>query len=83
MVVMSCHVCDKNAAEAQRLGTSGFMDGEICPICLQPTCRHHLATVRWRWRNPTRDLASTLVCIECKRAYKHRDWDPAHREWIS
>ena len=22
MVVMSCHVCDKNAAEAQRLGTS-------------------------------------------------------------
>ena len=23
------------------------------------------------------------VCMECKNAYRHRQWDPVHRDWIS
>jgi hypothetical protein len=83
MAVTHCHICDKKPAEARRLGASGFAEGQLCPICLRPTCRHHLTTVRWRWRNPTRDLDSALVCQECKKSYRHRNWDPVHREWIS
>lgn len=83
MSVTHCHICDKNPVEAQQFAQGGFADGAACPICLRPTCRYHLVTVRWRWRTVARDLDSAQICRECKRAYKHRNWDPLHREWIS
>jgi hypothetical protein len=83
MAVTHCHVCDKNPAEAQRFAQAGYADGAVCPICQRPTCRYHLVMVRWRWRTPGRELDSAQVCRECKRAYKQRNWDPLHREWIS
>jgi len=83
MSVTRCHICEENPHETRLLGTSGFEEGDYCPICQRPTCRHHLTVVRWRWRNDTRMADSALICHECKRTYRHRDWDPTHREWIS
>jgi hypothetical protein len=39
--------------------------------------------VRWRWRNATRDIDSAQVCRDCKKGYRHREWDPLNREWIT
>jgi hypothetical protein len=83
MVVASCHLCDKKPEDAELYGASGFTQGEVCPVCFRPTCRHHMGMVRWRWKNDLRAVGSALVCMECKSAYKHRNWDPIHREWIS
>ncbi|HOA24204.1 MAG TPA: hypothetical protein PK801_02875 [Aggregatilineales bacterium] len=83
MSVKNCYICDQDPTEGRRLGNSGLLDGRECPICHRPTCRHHLVTVRWRWRNETRELASTLICRECHRTYQHRRWDAIHRDWIS
>lgn len=83
MAVTRCYICEQNPAEARSLGGAGLAQGIICPICQRPTCRYHLVTVRWRWRNVTRDLDAAQICRECKRAYKHRSWDPLNREWIS
>jgi hypothetical protein len=38
--------------------------------------------VRWRWR-ANREVASGRVCMDCKRAYRHREWDSINRDWIS
>jgi uncharacterized protein YbaR (Trm112 family) len=83
MAVSHCYICERNPQEAKRLGNSGLAEGILCPICHRPTCRHHLVTVRWRWRTVTRDLDSALICGECKKTYRHRDWDPVNRDWIS
>jgi hypothetical protein len=83
MPVTRCYICERNTTEARRLGGSGFAGGDNCPLCHQPTCSHHLVTVRWRWRNPTREVGSAQICQECKRAYRHREWDPITRDWIS
>jgi hypothetical protein len=83
MSVTFCHICEKNSAEKNRVGDSGLMMGVYCPVCHRPACSHHLGTVRWRWRDENRALDSDKVCLECKRTYRHRDWDPIHREWIS
>jgi hypothetical protein len=50
MTVQRCHHCDADPIEARRYGGAGLADGELCPICYRPTCRYHLTTVRWRWR---------------------------------
>lgn len=83
MSVSHCHVCDKNPDEARRINGAGLSDGVVCPVCHRPACRFHLVTVRWRWRTPTRDLDSAQICRECNKAYRHRDWDTLHREWIN
>ncbi|NJN55032.1 MAG: hypothetical protein HC804_09920 [Anaerolineae bacterium] len=57
-------------------------EGEVCPVCYQPTCRNHLGTVRWRWRS-SGAVDSALVCKECLRSYRHRDWDKYNRDWIT
>lgn len=82
MSVQRCYLCEVNPIEGRRYGDAGLEDGVLCPICLQPTCRYHLATVRWRWRE-SGELDKAMICIECKRTYAHRDWDAFHRDWIS
>ncbi|MBN1123248.1 MAG: hypothetical protein JXJ17_19405 [Anaerolineae bacterium] len=83
MTVTHCHICDKNPNEARRFRDTGHDQGQECPICQRPTCRHHLVRVRWRWRTPNRETGSALICRECHRSYAHRNWDPINREWIS
>lgn len=83
MVVANCYMCDKDPVEASRYANTGLAEGEVCPVCYRPTCRHHMGVVRWRWRDETRKVGSALVCMECKTAYKHRHWDTIHRDWIS
>ncbi len=82
MAVTHCHICDSNPEDKRRYGDAGLEDGIICPICLRPTCRFHLGTVRWRWRDSGK-LDSARICLACKNAYRHRDWDPVRRDWIS
>ncbi|MBZ0316910.1 MAG: hypothetical protein K8L91_10880 [Anaerolineae bacterium] len=82
MSVPYCHVCQSRPEEQRAFTDSGLEKGDYCPVCYRPTCSHHLATVRFRWRTDRR-LDSALVCIECKRAYRHRNWDVANRDWIS
>ena len=82
MSVQRCHLCDENPLEARRYGSEALAEGSTCPLCFQPTCRFHLTTVRWRWRDGGR-LDSTLVCKACRRTYAHRVWDTANRDWIT
>ncbi len=82
MAIPNCHICDKNPEEKARFGDAGLESGDYCPVCYRPTCGHHLATVRFRWK-ADRSVDSAKVCIECKRAYEHRYWDVANRDWIS
>ncbi len=82
MTVPNCHVCDKNPEDKARYNDSGLEHGDYCPICYRPTCAHHLATVRFRWKADRR-VDSAKICIECKRSYEHRYWDVANRDWIS
>jgi hypothetical protein len=82
MPVPYCHVCQAHPEEHKRYNTSGLENGDYCPVCHQPTCENHLATVRFRWLKD-RQIDSARVCIDCKRAYRHRHWDVASREWIS
>lgn len=82
MAVPYCYICKESPEQYRLYGDSGLSEGDYCPICHQPTCQHHLATVRFRWKADRR-LDSAKVCIECKNAYQHRNWDVASREWIS
>ncbi len=82
MSVPNCHVCDSRPEDRRLYGATGLEDGDYCPVCYRPTCKNHLATVRFRWLSDRR-LDSAQVCIECKKAYQHRNWDVANREWIS
>lgn len=83
MPILKCHVCDRHPEEKARYGTTGFANGVYCPVCQRPTCTHHLTTVRWRWKNDSRQTDSARICRECRRTYRHRDWDIHNREWIS
>ncbi|HRE46648.1 MAG TPA: hypothetical protein PLD47_02900 [Aggregatilineales bacterium] len=82
MRVPYCHVCESDPTEKQKYGESGLAEGEYCPVCFRPFCRHHSGIVRWRWKD-SREADSARICIECKRAYSHRSWDAVRREWIS
>jgi hypothetical protein len=82
MNVPNCYICDSNPAEKQRYGTTGLAEGDYCPVCYRPYCKFHAGKVRWRWRD-TREVETGYVCIECKNTYRHRQWDPLHRDWIS
>jgi hypothetical protein len=82
MAVPFCHICQANAEEHRLYGNSGLDEGDYCPICHRPTCKFHLATVRFRWIADRR-IDTAKICIECKKTYQHRSWDVARREWIS
>lgn len=82
MSVRFCYLCNENPLEKRRYGNHGLADGEVCPICYQPTCRYHLTTVRWRWLD-SGEVDDALVCKECKRTYAHRSWDAVNRDWIT
>ncbi len=82
MSVPFCHLCESNPGDARSHHPNALQEGEYCPVCLRPTCRRHLSTVRWRWKS-NGALDAALVCLECKNAYRHRAWDPVHRDWIS
>lgn len=82
MAVNYCQMCIENPGEQSRYGDRGLGQGEVCPVCYNPTCRHHLGTVRWRWRK-SGELDAALICKDCLRAYKHRDWDKFNRDWIT
>jgi len=83
MAVTRCHLCEEEHTNRDRYNADDLAGGIDCPICFQPTCRRHLSTVRWRWRNATRETASARICRACKSAYRHREWDPLNREWIT
>lgn len=83
MPVTRCHICDTEHHNSHRHRDEDFAAGHDCPICYRPTCRRHLVMVRWRWRNATRDTDSARICQDCKRDYRHRDWDAINREWIT
>lgn len=82
MPVKVCYICQDEPQAAYRYGQAELDGGEYCPICYQPTCRRHLAMVRWRWRE-NGELASALACKNCVRTYAHRSWDVFHRDWIT
>ena len=82
MTVPNCHVCDSREEDKKTYGDTGLSEGDYCPVCYRPTCKFHLATVRFRWLSDRR-VDSAKVCIDCKRAYLHRNWDVANRDWIS
>lgn len=82
MSVKQCYICNKDAIARRQFGGDGLAEGEICPVCYQPTCRFHLGTVRWRWRS-NGEVDSAQVCKECLRSYRHRDWDKYNRDWIT
>lgn len=81
MTIKYCHLCQQEPV-AQRAVSADLAQGDVCPICYQPTCRRHLATVRWRWRQSSEPDAA-LVCRQCQRTYAHRNWDALNRDWIS
>ena len=83
MPVYHCFLCDKNPRDKARYGDAGLQKGIICPVCHRPVCTNHLTTVRWRWRTPARELGAGQVCRDCKRTYRHREWDTINREWIT
>lgn len=82
MPVPTCYICDAEPEEKRRFGDTGLAEGEYCPVCYRPTCKFHLATVRFRWTRDRR-VDSAKICIQCKKTYQHRTWDVANREWIS
>ncbi|MCA9938361.1 MAG: hypothetical protein KC418_06950 [Anaerolineales bacterium] len=82
MGVTSCYLCATDPVTSRRYGGQGLAEGQLCPICHQSTCRYHLTTVRWRWRE-SGETDAALVCQSCKRAYAHRHWDSHHRDWIT
>lgn len=77
--VPHCAIC---AAQSETAQAQDLANGEYCPVCYKPTCRRHLVTVRFRWRENA-VLDSALVCRDCKTQYQHRYWDTARRDWIS
>lgn len=83
MPVYTCYLCEKHPDHKHRYGDSGLAQGDVCPVCHRPVCRHHMVTVRWRWREDGNEQGNALVCRECKRTYRHRQWDTANRDWIT
>lgn len=82
MSIPYCSICNENPIERRRYGRQGLAEGADCPVCYQPTCRYHLTTVRWRWRQ-NNEVDSALVCRRCQRSYAHRHWDAVNRDWIT
>lgn len=82
MSVEFCHMCDSDPQDSRSHLPGSLDDGEYCPVCHRATCRFHLGIVRWRWKD-SNQLDSARVCLACKNAYRHREWDPVHRDWIS
>jgi hypothetical protein len=82
MMIPYCHICDSDPTDKRRYGITGFEAGDYCPVCNRPFCGHHGGVVRWRWRR-NGEVDSGRVCIACKITYRHREWDPAQRDWIS
>lgn len=82
MPVNRCALCEQNTEEQRRYRGEGLAEGAECPVCYAPACRYHLATVRWRWKDSGR-VESAQICQDCKRSYRHRDWDTLNRDWIS
>lgn len=82
MSVNRCYICDQDPHEKLGYGGHGLAGGQECPLCYQPVCRYHLATVRWRWK-ATGQVESVQICRRCQRTYRHRSWDTLNREWIS
>jgi hypothetical protein len=82
MPVPFCYICQQNEREKRQYGDASLNEGDYCPVCYQPVCRFHMGRVRWRWKDSGK-LDSALVCRECKNAYRHREWDAHHRDWIS
>lgn len=82
MSVPFCHICDSHPADKQRYAGTGLAEGDYCPVCNRPFCKFHAGKVRWRWRD-NRTVEIGYVCMECKNAYRHRQWDPVHRDWIN
>jgi hypothetical protein len=83
MAIWSCYICEKSPGEAARLRADRFEGGKICPVCFLPVCSQHLTTVRWRWKQEGGGHDSDQVCRECRKSYRHRSWDPIHRDWIT
>ncbi|MBN1678921.1 MAG: hypothetical protein JW966_01430 [Anaerolineae bacterium] len=81
MPVPYCTICQQNEAEKQQYGDVTLERGDYCPICHQPVCRFHLNRVRWRWKTNGR-LDSALICRDCRKSYRHRNWDAHLRDWI-
>jgi hypothetical protein len=82
MPVPYCHICEGDPNEKRRYGDTGLEGGDYCPVCFRPYCRFHAGKVRWRWRNNGKvDIGQ--VCLDCKNAYRHREWDAVNRDWIS
>jgi hypothetical protein len=82
MPVPYCHICETNELEKRQYGAATLGQGDYCPVCQRPTCRFHMGRVRWKWRD-TGKLDQALVCLDCKNAYRHREWDSYRRNWIS
>ncbi len=82
MSIKYCYICQQQPFAASQTTPEALTEGEICPICYQPTCRQHLTTVRWRWRD-SGATAAALVCRDCQRTYAHRNWDALNRDWIT
>jgi len=82
MAVPYCRICETHEDAKQRYGDTGLQDGDFCPICFRPTCRFHLGRVIWRWKE-NGQRAEAFVCLDCKNAYRHREWDAYHRDWVS
>lgn len=82
MPVPYCYICQENEAEKRQYGDASLDDGDYCPVCHQPTCRYHMARVRWRWKS-SGQVGDALVCRDCKTTYRHRTWDRLNRDWIS
>jgi len=80
--VRRCRLCDNDPEAKRRYRGDGLDKGKECPVCYQPTCRYHLATVRWRWKKDG-SVGAEQICQECKRTYRHRSWDTLNRDWIS
>ena len=77
-----CHLCEAHPEDSRSHHAGALDTGEYCPICYRPTCRQHLGTVRWRWIKTGR-IETAQICLDCKNTYRHREWDPVHRDWIS
>jgi hypothetical protein len=82
MAVERCYLCDEESRLRRRYGPEALEEGIRCPICYEPTCRHHLTTVRWRWRE-SGALEAEKVCQGCVRAWRHRSWQTHLRDWIT
>jgi hypothetical protein len=80
MSVPHCTIC--NADDLHQQSPDDLAQGDYCPVCHNPTCRRHLTTVRFRWRE-CGQVDQARVCKTCKTSYQHRYWDTARRDWIS